>query len=1124
MSITAKLLRVMKLTALLLTVFAVHVTAGTTEAQTISLSGKNIPLKEVFSAVKKQTGYYVVYNTKEVEATQPVNVNAKDEPLAQFLSLVLKDRGLEYTIKKNTILISKEQKKITGSLTPELTPGLPPPPPTVHGRITNEKGEAVAGVSISIKGGKTIGVTNDNGEFTLTNVADNAVLVFSAINTETLEIKLNGRSELAFSLKTKTSVLDEVQMIAYGSTSKRLQTGNVSTVKGEDIAKQPVSNPLLALEGRVPGLFITQSTGLPGSGVTVRIQGQNSISKGNDPLYVIDGVPYASQMLPTISNILGGSGGAVIGGVGSGGGNPLSFINPEDIESIDVLKDADATAIYGSRAANGAILITTKKGQSGLSLVSASVQEGWGKVANKMDLLNTQQYLRVRFEGKKNDNASVLSTDYDINGTWDSTKNTDWQKVLLGGTAKYTNMQASVSGGNNVTKYFVGFGYHKETTVFPGDLSDQKGSVHLNLSNISQNQKFRFDLSADYQSDYNQIILTDLTQSALLLAPDAPALYNPDGTINWAMTPSGTSTVSTWNNPLSYLNQKYRNKTVNLVTNSNLSYQITKNVEFKSGFGYTNLESNELAQNPLIVVAPDKRTSTSRYSIFGNGSVNSWIIEPQILIKQNIGHGKLDVLIGGTLQQTSKNQQTLYALGYSSDGILEDIRSATSIIVTTTLNSTYNYSAIFGRLNYNYRDKYILNVNVRSDGSSRFGADNLFHRFGSFGGAWIFSKEKFSQSHLKFLSFGKVRASYGTTGNDQIGDYQFLSLYTTPSVAAPYQGATGLQPTGLTNPYLQWEETRKIQAGIDVGFFSDRIIFGLNYYLNRSSNQLLAYAVPITTGFSSITTNLPATIQNQGWELSLNSINIKSKNFSWSANLNLTIPTNKLVDFPNLESSALASSYSIGEPITLRKLFHFVGVDPATGVYQFTDSRGNLTSTPNSSTDRTVLINTAPSMYGGIGNSFRYKEFQLDILFQFVKQEGLNYFFGNKPGQFFGTSNIGNQPAYILSHWQNPGDIVAIQRYSSTYPGNLGTAFSNAQQTSDVSWSDASYLRLKNLSLSWQLPVEWQKKIKIQDCRFFLQAQNLFTVTNFKGLDPENQSVNSLPPLRVVTVGIKMTL
>ncbi|OQP44991.1 hypothetical protein A4D02_09350 [Niastella koreensis] len=995
----------------------------------------------------------------------------------------------------------------------------------VHGRVVDENGRPLQGVTVTVKGTKKQTITDDNGEFVLPQVETNAILSFSSVNMDTFNLSVSGRTEVFATLKTKMSQLDDVQIIGYGKTTKRFLTGNVSTIKSQTIETQPVGNPLLALEGRVPGMVITQATGLPGSGVAVRIQGQNTIgiNIGSDPLYIVDGMPYPSRLLYTISRIQGSSGNNSPNqaGVQAGTGNPLSFINPSDIESIEVLKDADATAIYGSRAGNGAIIITTKKGVAGKTKVDFKMQSGWAKVTRMLDVLNRDQYLEMRNEAIKNDNITLSPTDnnYDLNGTWDNTRETNWQKELIGNTARYSDIQSSFSGGNTNTQFLISSSYHKETTVFPGNSNDKKGSLHFNINNISSNSKFKLQLSGSYLIDNNNLINRDLTQDAISLSPVAPSLYNADGSLNWAPLSNGNST---WTNPLAYLDNTYNAKTNNLIGNAVISYKILSRLHIMANLGYNNLQMNQTLLAPLTSVRPEIRPTTLRSSQFSNSNMNSWVAEPQINFQPFFGNVKVETLLGATFQQNNSSRAEQSGSGYNSDLVLKDISAAPTRSAIGG-SAVYKYNAIFGRVNISYKDKYLLNFTGRRDGSSRFGSENRFHNFGAIGAAWIFSSENILKASRSFLSFGKLRASYGTTGNDQIGDYQYLNLYNpVTGVGVPYQSATGLAPDRLANPYLQWEETRKIQFGVDLSFNNDRIIFTTNYYNNRSSNQLLSYSLPIATGFSGITTNFPALIENSGWEFSLTSTNINQKNFKWTTSFNLTFPKNKLLEFPNLSTSSYASQLVIGQSVNVAKAYRSANTD-VSGVYQFIDSSGNFTTSPVYPRDATVLISTDPKFYGGLENTLSYKGFELAVFFQFVKQIGYNYFFGNNPGNFFGTTNNGNQPVSVLERWQKPGDNKPIQRYYYNFNISNFLGYYNAI-ASNAAYSDASFIRLKNLSLSWNVPKPWLKSIHIDNARFFVFGQNLLTITNYQGMDPETRSYSTLPPLKVITVGVQVAL
>jgi len=1100
--------RAMKLTGILLIIALLHVSAAGL-SQKVTLSLKDAPLEKVFDQIKQQTGLSFLWDEQVLTKTMPVTLDVKDAAVSDVLDACLKNQGLSYSIIQNMVVIKKSSPIIR-------QPMVSTPPVEVHGRVTDSLGNPLAGASVTIKGSKSGTSTDANGNFVLSNVKDNATMFISYTGYESRQIKVDGSSDVSVHLNKSNSPLDEVQVIAYGTTTQRLSTGDVTTIQSKVIEQQPVSNPILALEGRVPGLSIIQSTGLPGSGVTVRIQGQNSINNGNDPFYVIDGVPYTSQVLPALSGIQGNSGGVIGGVVNSTGGNPLNYINPSDIESITVLKDADATSIYGSRAANGAILITTKKGKGGRTNVEVNMQNGWGKVTRMLDVLNTPQYLQMRHEAIANDGQTTGPTDYDINGTWDTTSNTNWQKTLIGGTAHYATIDASISGGNARTQYLVGGTYHRETTVFPGDFADQKGSGHFSLNTTSDNQKLKFQLSANYLVDNNNIMSSDITFYAVSTAPDAPTLYNKDGSLNWAPTTSGTST---WTNPLSYLLQTYSIKTSNLISSAVISYEFLPGFKLLSNFGYTNLQSDEKIISPLTVNAPENRPFSQRVGVFGDNNINSWVVEPQLNYKGNIGLGKLEVLLGASVQQNNSEGQQLYGVGYNSDLVIGDIKSASTIIAGSSINSMYKYNALFGRLNYNWMDKYLIDITIRRDGSSRFGEQNQYHNFGAAGLGWIFSQEDFIRDNFRFLSFGKLRASYGTTGSDQIGDYQYLSLYSpVNNVSVAYQGITGLLPNGLPNPYLQWEETKKLQFGLEMGFLKDRITFILSYFQNHSSNQLLPYALPIIAGFSSITKNFPATVENSGLEFSLTTTNIKTANFNWITQFNLSILRNKLESFPNIENSSYSSALVIGQPITIQKVYHLLGVNDTTGIYQFAGTKGTPTYSPTYGTDNNIIINTSPEYYGGFQNDFVYGNIELDIFFQFVKQKGLNYFYGSLPGYHYT-----NQPIWVLNSWHQPGDHAAQQQYSSTY-ANIYQQYSDASRTSDGAYTDASYIRLKNISFNYRLPDKWVRKMNFQNCKIYIQGQNIFTITSYKGMDPETLSSTTLPPLKIWVIGLRFGL
>ncbi|WP_316838129.1 SusC/RagA family TonB-linked outer membrane protein [Pedobacter nutrimenti] len=1100
----------MKLIIIIMTTCLLQVSAATF-AQKFTYAKKDATYGLVFKEIIKQTGYKILYSDQILDKTKTINVDFKGAELKEVMETLLKNQPLSYEIDETTILIKEKEPTFLGRLAKRWASI------DANGRVVDSENRPLPGASVKVKKtGKGVS-TDKDGRFFLRGVEEGAVLVVSFIGYLPKEVSASANMGNVV-LEQSLSKLDEVQVIAYGTTTQRLSTGNVTTIKADVIEKQPVNNPLLALQGRVPGLFIEQATGFAGTGVKVRIQGQNSIFNGNDPLYVIDGVPFISQLLPGGNSIVGGSGGS--GDTGSSVGNPLSFINPSDIESIDVLKDADATAIYGSRAANGAILITTKKGNAGDTKVNMNLQSGWARVPRKLNLMNSEQYLEMRREALKNDGIGAPDpgpyVDSDVNGNWDTSRYTDWQKELIGGTAIFQDFNASVSGGNDRTVFLVSAGHHRETSVFPGDYADNKTSIHFNINNTSANQRFKIGFSGNYLFDNNQLPNLDLTSYAMQLAPIAPVLYGPDGSINWAPDQSERSTFIA--NPIGYMFNSFLNKTSNLISNLNLSYEIVPGLEIKSVFGYNSLRSNGNNKYFLQSRPPETLSYSRRSTIFTNNDINSWSIEPQLTYNRNIGKGKLEVLLGTTISKKTSLGSGISAFGFSNDLVMDDILSATTVSANSSINSTYKYNAIFSCINYNWQDKYILNLTGRRDGSSRFGPKTQFHNFAALGGAWIFSNEFLTKDHLSLLSFGKIKASYGVTGSDQIPDYRFLSLYDPVQQDIAYQGVVTYQPNRLTNPYLEWEETRKLQFGLDLGFLKDRILLNANYYVNHSSNQLSGYALPITSGFYTIAKNLTDKITNSGWDFTITSINLQDKGLKWTSSINFTKFKSVLNYSPDQRFS---STKVIGQPVSALYVYHFLGVDPVAGIYQFEDRNGKPTTTPDNVLDKTILIDLAPRFYGGFSNSFFYKGFQVDFLFSFVKQIAQNQGFGTNltPGAGKGG---GNQLASLMDRWQSPGDVSSIQRFT-TNRSDVSQALGRVYE-SDAAWTDASYVRLKNVSLSWQLPEGWSKSARLQNCNIFIQGQNLWTLTNYQGLDPETKSSTTLPPLRVITIGLKVGL
>lgn len=961
----------------------------------------------------------------------------------------------------------------------------------ITGTVRDSQG-ILAGVTVSVAGKSTATITDYQGKYSITAEAT-AILVFSFVGYTTLNIPIAGRNVLNIQLQEDATQLQEVKINAgYYSVKESERTGSIAKITSKDIETQPVTNVLAAMQGRMAGVNITQQTGTGGGGFNIQIRGQNSVRRGgNSPLYIIDNVPYSSEDI----------GNGISMSVMSMNTNPLNNINPTDIESLEVLKDADATAIYGSRGANGVVLITTKKGKKGKTRFSGGVAQGAGSVPHFMKMMNTQQYLAMRAEAFVNDGITEYpESAYDINGTWDQNRSTNWQKELMGGTSKITNINGSVSGGSEQTQFMVSGTYGKETTVLPGDFGYNRVNVRSSITHASADRRFKMSFTGGYGIQDNKQPSTDLTTDAWRLAPNAPALYDAEGNLNWEN--------NTFENPLRYLEGLSQSNTHDLVANTTLSYSLFDNIEIKSSFGYTDLNHHESSTFPSTLYNPAEGVGSEVSNIYYTDTARqSWIVEPQINWSPVIGSLRTAVLIGSTFQSQNNKSLSMDGYGFSSNSMIYNPAAATNLSVLGFDESVYKYQSFFGRANFNLKERYILNLTGRRDGSSRFGASKRFAWFGAIGGAWLFSKEKVLQDN-SILSFGKLRASYGTTGNDQIGNYQFLNTYTPSS--ATYDGLIALQPSRLYNASFGWETNKKMEAALETGFLKDRIFFTAAWYRNRSSDQLVGVPLPGTAGFTEIQSNLNAVVENRGVELTLNTVNLKGNDFNWSTTIHFSAPKNKLLSFPNLESSTYRNSYVIGQPLNIVKTYHYTGIDPETGIYTFEDVNGDGVLT--AADDKPTVKDLNPQFFGGLQNQLRYQNWQLDFLFQFVKQQ--NY---DIPKTLAVAGTMTNQSSDVLEHWQTSGDTGPSQVYTS---GANGVAVNALYQyaASDAGITDASFIKLKNVSLNYKFPERWLKNV---NCTATLEGQNLLTITPFKGSDPEFVGVGFLPPLRIITAGLQ---
>ncbi|EDM38634.1 putative outer membrane protein [Pedobacter sp. BAL39] len=1081
----------------------------------VSIEFTNQKLEEALTDLASSAKFRLVYNNQIKEDNTKFSGKYNGIKVKELLVYLLKNSNLTYEVINDQFVVirSKGQKEESPVITaPVEEPKISSSQQgfVISGIVLDENDEPMPGVSLKAKTGGQATTTNAKGRFALGISAPGTVVEFSFIGYRLYQTTVNAEIDLQVKMKPDPAKLDEVVVIGYGTTTRRTSTGSQVGITAKDIEKQPVTNALQTLQGRMPGVQVTQTNGLPGAGINVQIRGANSIGKSNRPLYIIDGVPFLSEPINTASSST-----SVLPSA-EGNTSPLNTINPSDIESLEVLKDADATAIYGSRGANGVVLITTKKGAAGKTKFNVNASSGASVVGHFIDLMNTEQYLALRRKGFANGTTNPTApsaTNAPDLVSWDQNTSTDWQRELLGGTARTNDVTANVSGGDANTNFYMSGTYHQEGNVYPGDQGYKRGGVNVSLNHSSIDRKFNVGFSAIYSTDKNNISSTELANYAYSLAPNFP-IYKADGSLNWV---GG-------NNPYGFLYQTNDNRSSNLLGSLNLKYTILEGLDIKSTFGYSKTDMNQVVLRPLMSLSTAYTVPVSGTASYAYTYANNYIVEPQITYNRKIWKGSLSALLGGTYQ-SKQSRQPYYtsAQGFSSDDFLRNVSSATTVS-TSSSSRDYKYASVFGRINYNVADKYILNLNFRRDGSSRFGPDKKFGNFGSVGAAWVFSEENFLKDKFSWFSFGKLRGSYGVVGSDEIGDYQYLESFTAST--ASYNGVSSLNPSRIANAAFQWETTKKLEVGLELGFFDDRLSLTGNYYRNRSGNQLISYPLSAQTGFTSYQSNLPATVQNSGVELAISSTNIRTKEFTWTSGFNISKNANKLLSFPNIEKTSYYTTYLVGRPISSFYAYQFTGIDPATNLPAFTDFNGvGGTASPTTGLseigrgDRYFVGSAYPSFFGGLTNTLTYKGLTLDFTFQFVKQRGRSL----AAASFYPPGYMYNMATSVVDEYLALG--------SQDYLVTAGTAGTNGRPAyfgysswtgSDANIVDASFIRMKNVNLSYVLPTKWVSKLHAQQIRVFTQAQNLFTITNYKGYDPESQGIVT-PPLRTVVAGLQFT-
>lgn len=981
----------------------------------------------------------------------------------------------------------------------------------IQGRVTDANGEALPGVSVRLKN-STIGtVTDANGQFKLDVAQPSDVLIFSFVGYSTQEVTVGTQKQLSVQLVSANQELNEVVVVGYAQVKKGAETSAVSMVKGVDLKNQHGVSFSERVQGLTPGLQISSNSGVEGGSVLVRLRGATSINAGNDPLYVIDGVFINSNSLQ---------------GVRTGGQttNPLADINPNDIENIEVLKDANATAVYGARGANGVIIITTKRGsKNGKTKINFSTSVGVAKAPKLWDLTTGPQHAEILNEQWINDGNPAATRPFrplseggqgnpQDQGTYD-------RLSLVFRTAVQQSNNLSITGGNEKTQFYLGGEVTHQNSILK--LQDfQRLGFRVNVDH-QINKKLQVGLSTSYSATKRQLARTGDTGGILntgLHTPTLTPLFAADGSYNRG---------ERFNNPYVLLeNSNNYAYGKHLIANAYLKWNLTKDLTFKSSWS---LDDNYYNEAVYYNANLTEGRATNGSATNATTLDRTWIAEQLLNYIAPLGEKHfLTVFLGNTLQRNEFQRSTITGTNFPSTQFTT-ISAAAITTGSTTGITPSGLISYFGGANYSFDNRYSVDLNVRTDASSRFGANNRWGTFPSAGVSWRLGQERFMREHVRFVNDLKLKASIGWTGNQSIPDFASLGLW---SGGNNYLDRPGVSPAQLANQNLKWETTRQWNVGLEAALFANRLKFEWDVYNKYTTDLLLQVPIPAKTGFSSSFQNL-GEMSNKGFEFQITSVNISSNKLEWTTSFNVAHNVNTIEKLPisftqyNRDWVRLQE----GQPMYSFWLYKQLYVDPQTGNAVYDDSRtkdGKITTD-----DRQIVGNAWPAYYGGLRNSFRFNNFDFSFFFYFSqgnKVFNMNRYFQEHAGSR-GTS--WSLLASQMRRWQQPGDVTDIPRVT-ILPNADGSYNHNFESSRFM--EDASFIRLRSVALGYSLPTAILSKVRLQQARLYVNATNLLTFTKYSGPDPEintaqdyaNATVQgldfSMPPHpRTVEVGLNLT-
>lgn len=1074
----------------------------------ITLKVQNENVEKVFNRISKLTNFKFFYDQEIVNKAPQITLSINQGTIKQILDEITSQTNLHFNKANNTITVSahSEVTEKAGEQTKKIT-----------GIVIDDKGEPIMGASIAVEGTSLGTITNVDGEYALANVPTNARVTVSFIGYQTLTFLANEKRLAKITLKEDNELLDEVVVIGYGTQSKARVTGSITSLKKDQIKDMPVTSFEQAIAGQMPGVQVMQQSGTPGSGSSIKVRGASSITAGTNPLIVIDGFPMTTS-------------------------NTSTLLNPEDIESIEVLKDASSAAIYGSRGANGVIVVTTKKGKEGNTNIHMKAYFGVQKVAHKVEMMDAYEYADFMATARNNywvdlnpgvnkpaDPNSVrakkaLIPDYIVPYLNKETglTNTDWQDEIFQ-TAAMQQYDISVSGGNKKLSYYTSASFVSQDGIIKNS-GFQRFSARSNLQAVI-NKRVTFDLNlAPSYSKTSQISEKNHKQDGIVLLtmianPIAKA-YNEDGSAMYGDqiklgTDWGTSIIES---PLAIAESiKDDLHQFRMIGNANVSVNILDGLDFKTHIGMEYSNQREDYFRPSYLGAYNTAAPTQAKGKYWNAQTTNWINENTLSYKKDIGKHHLDFLLGFSAQKQNYLVASMDAANFPNDNVTT--LNVGIVNNGSTTESVWTLLSYFGRVNYFFQNKYLLNFSIRWDGSSRFGKNNKYGCFPAISLGWRVKEEEWMKK-VEAISDLKLRVSYGKTGNFQINDYGSYSLLDTSNYILNGNLVNGLSPATSPNPNISWEKTDQYNAGFDIAFFNNQLSFSADYYRSITDGLLLEVPVPAASGFTSSLQNI-GKLQNSGLELALKG-NFDFRGFKWAPSLNFSCNRNKVKGLgPNQEQIIEGNHITmIGEPIgnfygykilgvyksqeDLEKYPHLKTAKIGTYIYEDISGPDGIPDGQITDDDRTVLGNYNPDYTIGFYNSFNYKNFDLSFMIQCV--QGL---------EIFNTSST-----FLMNGegWGNGSKDLYRNFFSEKNPNgkyarpSVATA-DKLYEKSNYMVEDGSFVRLNNITLGYNFSKTFIAKVGLKGLRVYVTAQNPFTITKYSGYNPEvSTNSNALTP------------